>query len=325
MGTVSNIATPRAETPALVRHAREWLARHPALPLPGAGDTLGRWRLLAQIGAQDLCLAKLLEAHYDAQAILHELGAAPLATGELGAVWAAEGPAATLAFDAGSSTLSGAKPWCSGADWVGAALVTVRVDGHCRLFRADLRQARLKCDTQAWQATGMERIPSATAHFERVAAVEIGAPDAYLQRPGFWHGGAGIAACWFGAATALAAPLRCSPKAGEPGVAAGLLGQVDMSLSACAALLRELADLIDAAPTHAHMTEVVRVRSVVERACVQTLDLVARALGPGPMCMDPDHARRWSDLTVFIRQSHADRDWQQLGMDCHREGRAWTL
>ena len=23
--------------------------------------------------------------------------------------------------------------------------------------------------------------------------------------------------------------------------------------------------------------------------------------------------------------SHADRDWQQLGMDCHREGRAWTL
>lgn len=75
MGTVSNIATPRAETPALVRHARDWLARHPALPLPGAGDTLGRWQLLAQIGAQDLCLAKLLEAHYDAAAILHELDA----------------------------------------------------------------------------------------------------------------------------------------------------------------------------------------------------------------------------------------------------------
>lgn len=325
MGTVSTIATPRADTPALVRHAREWLARHPALPLPGAGDTLARWRLLAQIAAQDLCLAKLLEAHYDAQAILHELGATPRAIGELGAVWAAEGPAATLAFDAASSTLSGAKPWCSGASWVDAALVTVRVDGHCRLFRADLRQARLKCDTQDWQATGMARIPSATAHFDRVAAVEIGAADAYLQRPGFWHGGAGIAACWFGAATALATPLRCSPKAGEPGVAAGLLGQVDMALSACAALLRELASLIDTDPTHAHVTEVLRVRSVVERACVQTLDLVARALGPGPMCMDPDHARRWSDLTVFIRQSHADRDWQQLGMDCHREGRAWTL
>jgi hypoxanthine-guanine phosphoribosyltransferase len=89
--------------------------------------------------------------------------------------------------------------------------------------------------------------------------------------------------------------------------------------------INELAARIDADPTRAHMTDVVRVRSVVERGCVQTLDLVARALGPGPMCMDPAHARRWSDLTVFIRQSHADRDWQQLGMDCHREGQGWTL
>lgn len=316
---------PAAEVPALMQQARAWLASHPVLPPPGAGDTLGRWRQLAQLGARDLCLAKVLEAHHDAEAILQELQAPPLAAGQLAAVWAAEGPAATLAFDAHRSTLTGTKPWCSGAGWVDTALVTVRTDGQCRLYRADLRGARIQCDVQDWQATGMGRIPSATAHFDQVPAVEVGTADAYLQRPGFWHGGAGIAACWYGAATALAEPLRRSAKAAEPGVAAGLLGQVDMTLAACAALLRELADLIDAAPTHAHMTEVVRVRSVVERSCVQTLDLVARALGPGPMCMDPDHARRWSDLTVFIRQSHADRDWQQLGMDCHREGRAWTL
>lgn len=318
-------AVPAAEVPALMQQARAWLASHPVLPPPGAGDTLGRWRQLAQLGARDLCLAKVLEAHHDAEAILQELQAPPLAAGQLAAVWAAEGPAATLAFDAHRSTLTGTKPWCSGAGWVDTALVTVRTDGQCRLYRADLRGARIQCDVQDWQGTGMGRIPSATAHFDQVPAVEVGTADAYLQRPGFWHGGAGIAACWYGAATALAEPLRRSAKAAEPGVAAGLLGQVDMTLAACAALLRELADLIDAAPTHAHMTEVVRVRSVVERSCVQTLDLVARALGPGPMCMDPDHARRWSDLTVFIRQSHADRDWQQLGMDCHREGRAWTL
>jgi alkylation response protein AidB-like acyl-CoA dehydrogenase len=309
----------------LLQQAREWLASHPALPPPGAGDTLERWRHLAHLGARDLCLAKVLEAHHDAEAILRELQAPPLAAGQLAAVWAAEGPAATLAFDARRSTLSGTKPWCSGAGWVDTALVTVRTDGKCRLYRADLRGARIQCDAQDWQATGMGRIPSATAHFDQVPAVEVGTADAYLQRPGFWHGGAGIAACWYGAATALAEPLQCSAKAAEPGVAAGLLGQVDMTLSACAALLRELAALIDADPTRAHMTDVVRMRSVVERGCVQTLDLVARALGPGPMCMDQAHARRWSDLTVFIRQSHADRDWQQLGMDCHREGQGWTL
>lgn len=316
---------PTAESPALLQQAREWLASHPALPPPGAGDTLERWRHLAHLGARDLCLAKVLEAHHDAEAILGELQAPPLAAGQLAAVWAAEGPAATLAFDARRSTLSGTKPWCSGAGWVDTALVTVRADGKCRLYRADLRGARIQCDPQDWQATGMGRIPSATAHFDQVPAVEVGTADAYLQRPGFWHGGAGVAACWYGAATALAEPLQCSAKAAEPGVAAGLLGQVDMTLSACAALLRELAALIDADPTRAHMTDVVRVRSVVERGCVQTLDLVARALGPGPMCMDQAHARRWSDLTVFIRQSHADRDWQQLGMDCHREGQGWTL
>ncbi|PTT59715.1 acyl-CoA dehydrogenase [Stenotrophomonas sp. HMWF003] len=316
---------PTAESPALIQQAREWLASHPALPPPGAGDTLERWRHLAHLGARDLCLAKVLEAHHDAEAILQELQAPPLAAGQLAAVWAAEGPAATLAFDARRSTLSGTKPWCSGAGWVDTALVTVRTDGQCRLYRADLRGARIQCDVQDWQATGMGRIPSATAHLDQVPAVEVGTADAYLQRPGFWHGGAGIAACWYGAAAALAEPLRCSAKAAEPGVAAGLLGQVDMTLSACAALLRELATLIDADPARAHMTDVVRVRSVVERGCVQTLDLVARALGPGPMCMDQAHARRWSDLTVFIRQSHADRDWQQLGMDCHREGQGWTL
>ncbi|MCF7749828.1 hypothetical protein KQ945_03635 [Bacillus subtilis subsp. subtilis] len=315
----------RNRAPPLVQQARDWLVRHPALPQPGAGDTLGRWRLLAQLGGQDLCLAKLLEAHYDAQAILQELNADPLPSDQLAAVWAADGPAATLAFDAAHGTLNGSKPWCSGAGWVDVALVTVREGGQSRLFRADLRHAPVDCHAQDWQATGMGRIPSGTARFSQVPALDAGEAGAYLARPGFWHGGAGIAACWFGAAAALAEPLRRSVRAAEPGTAAVLLGEVDMALSSCAALLRELAALIDAQPGQAHMSAVIRVRSVVERACVQTLDRVARALGPGPMCLDAAHAQRWSDLTVFIRQSHADRDWQQLGMDCHRQVRAWTL
>lgn len=325
MATVVDIAASRVATPLLVRQARDWLARQPALPPPGGGDTLLRWQSLAQIAAQDLCLAKVLEAHYDAQAILQELGAAQPERGQLGAVWAAEGPAATLAFDAQQGTLSGDKPWCSGAEWVDFALVTVRDGTQSRLFRADLRNVRLGCQLQDWQATGMGRVPSGTAHFRQVPAVEVGAANAYLERPGFWHGGAGIAACWFGAAAALAEPLRRSPKTAEAGTAAVLLGEVDMTLSPCASLLRELAALLDAQPGHPHMTEVLRARSVVERACVRTLDLVSRGLGPGPMCLDQDHARRWSDLTVFIRQSHADRDWQQLGIDCHRQGRPWSL
>ena len=109
---------------------------------------------------------------------------------------------------------------------------------------------------------------------------------------------------------AIAADTSSAPAASSPEVGAAAA---------------ELAALIDAQPGLPHQREIVRARSAVERAASLTLDRVGRALGPGPMCMDPAHARRWADLTVFIRQSHADRDWQHLGNLMHREGRTWTL
>ncbi len=45
------------------------------LPLPGGGRTRQRWAILAQLGEEDLSLARLAEGHTDALAILAELGA----------------------------------------------------------------------------------------------------------------------------------------------------------------------------------------------------------------------------------------------------------
>ena len=74
-----------------------------------------------------------------------------------------------------------------------------------------------------------------------------------------------------------------------------------------------------------HRLAVVRVRSQVERSCHLVLDAVGRALGPAPMCLDAAHARRWSDLTVFVRQSHADHDWADLGRGLPALEAPWTL
>ena len=41
----------------------------------------------------------------------------------------------------------------------------------------------------------------------------IGQPNSYLKRPGFWHGAAGVAACWYGAAVRLANFLQESCQA----------------------------------------------------------------------------------------------------------------
>ncbi|MCC4596051.1 acyl-CoA dehydrogenase [Xanthomonas campestris pv. phormiicola] len=304
------------------------LERYPQLPLPGAGSTLDRWRILAEIAAADVCLAKVLEAHYDAQAILAELGTAAAAPGQLFAVWAAEAPDARLVYrmDAAQhGEVHGRKAWCSGAGIVDAALLTAHDEDRQQLVQVHLRQPGIGIDTQAWAAVGMARVVSGPVTFAAVPASAIGAPGEYLTRPGFWHGGAGIAACWFGAATAVAERLRAHPKLPRDAHAAMHLGAIDQQLGAARALLRELAAAIDAAPEDEHRHAVIRLRSFVERAASDVLDRVGRALGPAPLCSDREHAMRCADLAVFVRQSHAEHDWAALGQALGEQAQPWRL
>ncbi|MBB5337868.1 hypothetical protein HDF13_000201 [Edaphobacter lichenicola] len=59
------------------------------LPLPGGGRTAERHQLLAETAREDLSLAKLAEAHWDAAAILAEAGRSA-EPNMLYAVWASE-------------------------------------------------------------------------------------------------------------------------------------------------------------------------------------------------------------------------------------------
>jgi hypothetical protein len=56
-----------------------------------------------------------------------------------------------------------------------------------------------------------------------------------------------------------------------------------------------------------------RTRAVVEIAVDEAIRRTARALGPAPLCQDAPHAQRVADLTIYVRQSHAERDLEQLG------------
>ena len=317
-----------AATTPLQADARACLAQRPALPLPRGGATLERWRALAGIAADDLCVVKVMEAHYDALAVLAELDAEPPPVDQLFAVWAAEPPDARVQFvaqDGAEGRLDGIKAWCSGADLVDAALVTA-YEGDARvLVRVALRQPGVERLRGGWHAIGMGRVHSGRVAFDGARATRVGAPGAYLARPGFWHGGAGIAACWFGAAAAIAERLRTHPRIATDAHAAAHLGAIDIALSAAAAMLRETAMLIDTAPAAPHTAAVIRVRSLLERVATEVVDRVGRALGPGPLCEDLDHARRCADLTTFIRQSHAERDWMALGEAVSRQEAAWTL
>jgi hypothetical protein len=150
--------------------------------------------------------------------------------------------------------------------------------------------------------------------FDGVAAEPVGPPDGYLERPGFWHGAIGVAACWLGGAERLADTLRrAGPRLDDHGLAH--LGAVDAALSAARWSISAAGSEIDADPddVRAAQRRAGRVRAVVERAAAETLDRVGRALGATPLATDEEHATAVGDLTVYLRQSHAERDLASLG------------
>jgi hypothetical protein len=299
------------------------------LPLPGHGATLARWRALAAVGAHDLSLAKLFEGHTDALAILHEAGVARGDASSVWGTWCAEPPDARLRLAPTSDgfALSGRKAWCSGARAATHAVVSCwSTQNEAMLAAVDLRRPGVRMNDEGWQAVGMRDSGSIDVHFDGVPAQVLGGPGFYVQRAGFWHGGAGVAAVWFGAATALAEALRVRLAAqGDPHRLAQL-GQVGIALQGSAALMREAASAIDHAPQANAMGPTLAVRLSVEASATATLAAVGRALGPGPMCKDGAMARRFADLPVFMRQSHAERDLEALGrLLAAEEGAAWTL
>ncbi|MFZ5937498.1 acyl-CoA dehydrogenase [Pseudomonas putida] len=301
------------------------------LPLPGQGNTLRRWQTLARVAGCDLALAKLYEGHTDALAILAECGAAHHVDEGIWGVWAAEPPdarARIVARDGDQVRLAGRKAWCSGALQIDRALITAWAeDDQPQLVAIELAHPSQGLSIDRWQAVGMANTASVEVTFDNTPGTAIGRPGQYLSRPGFWHGGAGIAACWYGAAEALADYLRAhchNPH--RDAHADAHLGAVDAALFGARAALRECAAWIDRHPDTDASYEVRRTRAQVEHAVEQVIGHVGRALGATPFCCNSHFARLSADLPVFIRQSHAERDLAALGAQVTQvPAGAWKL
>jgi alkylation response protein AidB-like acyl-CoA dehydrogenase len=300
------------------------------LPLPGQGHTLERWRALAQVAACDLGLAKLYEGHTDALAILAECAASAPDGESIWGVWAAEPPDARTCIverDGQRVRLQGRKAWCSGALQIDRALLTAWEGERAQLVAIELGHPSQHIEAGHWQAVGMAATASVSIAFDNSPGLAIGAPGQYLSRPGFWQGGAGIAACWYGAATGLAHYLRehCHKPRPDPHADAHL-GAVDSALHGARAALRDCAAWIDKHPCADASLQVRRTRAQVEHAVEQVIQHVGHALGATPFCRNARFARLSADLPVYLRQSHAERDLAELGQQLTGmpEG-AWQL
>ena len=293
----------------------------PSIPHPASGNTYQRWQILAQVAATDLNLAKWFESHLDAISILHELGqpdqqvpddAANHCSTKLYAVWAAEGSKTPLRFENGF--ISGEKTWCSAASLVGYGVMTYRNEQQqSQLLMVDMQQANIEINAKDWQAVGMQHTQTAKIIFKYVAANEIAKPDDYLTRAGFWHGAAGVAACWYGAAVRLAEFLQQACHAQDNAYRLMYLGQVNSVLAGVKHSFQQVAQQIDAAPQQSHELAIRMLRANVEGAALTVLDQVGKALGARPFCDNETFARLAADLPVFLRQSHAAHDLEQIG------------
>jgi hypothetical protein len=322
------------------------------LPLPGSGHTLARWRALAAVGEHDLSLAKLYEGHTDALAILSEITSSagahhaanekaqsvPQGENVVWGVWASEAPGGRVTIQPAPQTADGAvrlqgiKHWCSGAKTGSHALLTVwHPDGQePQLARLALAQPGVQVSEDRWKAVGMQASASLQVQLDGATAYLVGEPGQYLSRPGFWQGGAGVAACWYGGATTLAKTLFRAvaqiPEASRSPFRLAAAGRVAVKMRGMALMLQDAARWIDEHPRSDASVVARRVRLAAAQCATDVLEEVAAALGATPFCTDAAFARAAADLPVFIRQSHGDRDYAALGQQLVSQGEdPWAL
>ncbi len=251
---------------------------------------------------------------------LPSAGAALPAASRLG-VWAAGAPADVTAEPVPAGfRLEGERRWCSGAGFLTHALLVASLEGTRQLFLVDLSLPGVSADPGSWRAVGMARSDTFDVTLDDVViagSCRIGGGNWYVERPGFWQGSIGVAACWWGGASGVARALESTAAGDDPhrdahrGAVAARLWSLRLALAAAAAHIDS--DPFDEAG--ATRTLALAVRHLVERGSVEVIDRVGRALGAAPLCWDAAHANRVADLTVYLRQHHGERDLAELGLD----------
>ena len=296
--------------------------------VPGEGHTHELWGLLVALGAADLAVARAVEPHLDALAILRQSGLGDPERGSVWGVFAAEGRGARLEARRTPQgwRLDGTKPWCSLAGALSHAIVTAHTGEQTRrAFAVRLDDPGVTVQEAGWHALGLARIPSGPVEFRGVPAQPVGPDRWYLERPGFAWGGIGVAAVWHGGTLGVARRVW-NAAVGRAPDQIGLmhLGSADLALGTSRRALAAAAAAVDggeAEGTHGAVLAL-RTRGTVAAAAEAVLAVVDHALGPAPLAFDAEHAQRVADLRLYLRQHHAERDTAALGRSLLSAGEA---
>jgi hypothetical protein len=284
----------------------------------GRGPWTGSWTdlvlALADVARADLCLARLVEGHADAQRILDQAGRA----GHEGVygVWASRsagtGPAAE-STDAGW-WLHGELRFASGAGLVDRALVPAWT-AEDRHWLFDVPAGFLRADPGSWRTPAMEASLSLSGSVDAVVGDDavVGPPGFYLDRPGFVPGGLGPAAVWAGGAESVVDLVATSLRAFDPDPhQLRRLGLAEQAAWTASTVVRGTAAELDGGVADA-ADLVTRTRGVVAAACDHVLGAVPAVVGPGGLSRNARLARTLADLAIYVRQHPTDPAAEQVG------------
>lgn len=288
------------------------------IPALGGGSTAARWeRLHTWAKTGSVSVARLAEAHVDALSILHEAEFdAPASNDAIYGVWASGGPGTGPAFDRHHGTITGTKRFASGVGVVDRTVMTVDDgEGGTWLVEVDLAPAPTwQRSSDRWTTPAMADTATGDVTFvDHPVMRTVGGAGWYLQRPGFWHGAVGPAACWGGAAAGLV-DLVDRDETRDPfrSRARGSMRAEALSILSSLSSAGEATDRSFDDREGAHY-RAIAVRSLVERSCTHILDQFGRAWGPRVFVADEAIAQRMADIQLYVRQHHGDADLAALG------------
>lgn len=292
-----------------------------ALPLM---DVL-RW-----IGHGSLPLGRLYEGHVNALALIVRFGTASqvqeaardVAEGLLFGVWNTEGRDGLTLEDAGSGwRLKGRKTFASGTGSLGRPLVTAKTeDGALLMVLARLDRATpdsARADLSDWQAHGMRASATGSYDFSGLAVEAddlIGGAGDYRRQPTFSAGAWRFAAVQLGGIERLLdearAHLRDAGRTADPHQLARM-GEAAVAAETAhlwVARAAEMTEHDDGRRDPEQVTAYVNLaRSAVERAGLDTLELVHRSVGLAGFLRTNPIERLSRDLATYLRQPAPDR------------------
>lgn len=292
-----------------------------------AGTQGALLELLAILGWGDLSLARLYEGHINALLLIQQFGnpeqieraAADARNGLIFGVWNTEGEDG-LKLDV-QMRLQGGKTFASGAGTIERPLVTARdANGGWQMLLLDMERMPSSVDHRSWRTFGMRGSQSYAIDLTG-ARIEpqqrIGTDGDYYRQPWFSGGAIRFCAAQLGAATALLdlarAELVARDRAGDP-MQRARIGHISGALASGMSMLETGAELADrsrfgggpCSDDERLLTWVGLTRTAIERACLETIELVEQSLGAGSLMATHPAGRIGADLRLYLRQPAPD-------------------